>query len=329
MGRGGAGMLCMLSVLLLTSYTTSAHWAQPAAEQTAADASCILTEEEPAWLTALIPTLTPQSTPQPTATPVPRTVEDAELVARLDELCAAQPGGFSVYLKDLENGSVYLHAADTLYYPASTLKAPYALWLCRMADDGVLDLDEELPNQFAGMLAGTTLEAYDVSPTIPVRDLLHAMVTYSDNNAVTMLTSRWPAEENFESFLAELGFSAPETCLITPDTGILGAISARDLGLAMEALYAYFETDSENAACLQQCFLAADHDILYVPEGVSAAKKYGSWDYAYHDAAIVYAAHPYLLVCMTDQGDEEVDFPAQPTAAMQTLGQIVYDWLNG
>ena len=74
--------------------------------------------------------------------------------------------------------------------------------------------------------------------------------------------------------------------------------------------------------------LAADHEILYVPKGVAAAKKYGSWDYAYHDTAIVYAAHPYILVCMTDQGDAAVDFPPAATAAMQELGKRVYEGLN-
>ena len=65
-----------------------------------------------------------------------------------------------------------------------------------------------------------------------------------------------------------------------------------------------------------------------LPDGVPAAKKYGSWDYAYHDVAIVYAKHPYWIVCMTDQGDENVDFPEEPTQAMQTLGQLVYEYWN-
>ena len=49
---------------------------------------------------------------------------------------------------------------------------------------------------------------------------------------------------------------------------------------------------------------------------------------AYHDVAIVYAKHPYWIVCMTDQGDENVDFPEEPTQAMQTLGQLVYEYWN-
>mgnify|MGYP000814385454 len=104
--------------------------------------------------------------------------------------------------------------------------------------------------------------------------------------------------------------------------------SAGEIANIVSAVYDYLDSDSAAAAYLKTCMLAADHDILYVPDGVPAAKKYGSWDYAYHDVAIVYAKHPYWIVCMTDQGDENVDFPEEPTQAMQTLGQLVYEYWN-
>ncbi|MDD6319444.1 MAG: serine hydrolase [Oscillospiraceae bacterium] len=253
-----------------------------------------------------------------------------QLTQTLDAFCAAQPGSFSVYLQDLTSGEEYTYQTDTLYYPASTLKAPYALWLCQRDDAGEIDLDTELPNQFQGRMAGTALERFNDSETIPAWEALRAMIVNSDNNAVTMLTTQWTASEEsgFADFLARMGFSAPNTCSITPERRILGMAGAADLGHFMAELYAYFDTGTENAEKLEECFLDADHDILYVPAGIPAAKKYGSWDYAYHDAAIVYAQHPYILVCMTDQGDADVDFPPQATAAMQELGRLVYEGLN-
>ena len=104
--------------------------------------------------------------------------------------------------------------------------------------------------------------------------------------------------------------------------------SAGEIANIVSAVYDYLDSGSAAAAYLKTCMLAADHDILYVPDGVPAAKKYGSWDYAYHDVAIVYAKHPYWIVCMTDQGDENIDFPEEPTQAMQTLGQLVYEYWN-
>ena len=109
---------------------------------------------------------------------------------------------------------------------------------------------------------------------------------------------------------------------------LIGMASTGEFANIVSAVYDYLDSGSAAAAYLKTCMLAADHDILYVPDGVPAAKKYGSWDYAYHDVAIVYAKHPYWIVCMTDQGDENVDFPEEPTQAMQTLGQLVYEYWN-
>ena len=109
---------------------------------------------------------------------------------------------------------------------------------------------------------------------------------------------------------------------------LIGMASTGEFANIVSAVYDYLDSGSAAAAYLKTCMLAADHDILYVPDGVPAAKKYGSWDYAYHDVAIVYAKHPYWIVCMTDQGDENIDFPEEPTQAMQTLGQLVYEYWN-
>ena len=203
-------------------------------------------------------------------------------------------------------------------------------WLCGQADAGTLDLEDELPNQFRGRLSDTALQAYNDAETIPAKAAMRAMIAHSDNNAVTLLTTHWPANESsgFQQFLADYGFAYAATCDLTPQTGIIGMASTGEFANIVSAVYDYLDSGSAAAAYLKTCMLAADHDILYVPDGVPAAKKYGSWDYAYHDVAIVYAKHPYWIVCMTDQGDENVDFPEEPTQAMQTLGQLVYEYWN-
>ena len=220
--------------------------------------------------------------------------------------------------------------ADLPYYAASLLKAPYALWLCNLAEEGLLDLDGELYNLYAGQLADTTLAAYDGEETIPIWSALHAMIADSDNLAMRMLAAVWPGiqDTGFQSFLGELGFEWSGSCSISMEEGIAGVMNVTDAGRAMAALYDYFETGTDTALRLRQCFLDAGHTALFIPDGVEAAKKYGSWDDAFHDLAIVYAARPYILCCMTDQGDADVDFPTEPVEAMQQLGRLVYEQLN-
>ena len=211
--------------------------------------------------------------------------------------------------------------------PASTLKAAYALWLCQQAEQGVLDMEGNVSNPFSfGTLEGTKMSVYDGCAVIPAWDVMYAMITVSDNNAMDMLVATWPGSEEtgFCDFLYNLGFHAAYSCSMTAEDGIQGIMNVEDAGLLMQALYEYFDTETSTALQLMDCFLDAEHTALYIPEGVEAAKKYGSWDYAFHDLAIVYAEHPYILCCMTDQGDQNVDFPPAVVAAMQELGQLIY-----
>lgn len=250
--------------------------------------------------------------------------------AALDEFCASQTGSFSVYLQDLTTGDTYIYGAEASYYMASLLKAPYALWLCQLDDEGSIDLSIDLPNFYYGALTGETMSAYNWSETVPARTALYAMIAESDNDAADLLSILWPGnyDTGFTAFLQQLNYTLPETCAMV-STGIEGYATVEDIGRTMEALYYYFAGDGENAEFLQSCFLAANHNILYLPDDVPVAKKYGSWDGAFHDAAIVYAPYPYILCCMTDQGNTEIDFPSAPVAAMQTLGQMALAFLDG
>lgn len=250
---------------------------------------------------------------------------------RLDTYLSEQEGNWSVYLKDLTTGESYCYNGEALYYPASLLKAPYAYWIALKADAGELKFSQKIPNTKYGALAGGDMEKYNTSKTIPVMAVLHSMIAHSNNDAVTLLASHWEGtkENGFVDFLTELGYTYADTVRVDGITGIQGMITVEDIGATMEALYAYFESDSPNAYDLKRCFTASPHQLLYVPEGVLAAKKYGSWQYAYHDAAIVYEEYPYILCVMSDRGLEEVDFPEEPTKTMQALGRMVNEMLNG
>lgn len=243
--------------------------------------------------------------------------------AALDELCAGMPGSFSLILLDLESGDEYGYRLDTPYTAASLVKAPYALWLCQRADAGEIDLAQPIPYpaecwQSSGMLAG-----YAGQQTIDPALLMTAMLAQSSNEAARALAACWPTDEAFHTFLREeLGFSNPESCRIDPR--IRGSVTARDLQNTFEALNAYFASGAAHAEALRGMLLAAEHEILWIPEGTPAAKKYGSWDGAFHDAAIVYAPHPYLAIALSDWGDRTIDRPAAAMERMRQAGQLAW-----
>lgn len=261
--------------------------------------------------------------PAISTTPAPHDGITGAERAALDELCAGMPGSFSLILLDLESGDEYAYRLDTPYTAASLVKAPYAIWLCQRADAGEIDLAQPIPYpaecwQSSGMLAG-----YAGQQTIDPALLMTAMLAQSSNEAARALAACWPTDEAFHTFLREeLGFSNPESCRIDPR--IRGSVTARDLQNTFEALNAYFASGAAHAEALRGMLLAAEHEILWIPEGTPAAKKYGSWDGAFHDAAIVYAPHPYLAIALSDWGDRTIDRPAAAMERMRQAGQLAW-----
>lgn len=252
--------------------------------------------EKPSWLDSIKEHF---QTVQPAPEPKPAFYE--EPLAELDEFVQMQPGHVSLWMMDLTTEEVH-ECRPGGYYCASTLKAPYALWLCKQDEAGQINLDKTIKGSTGW-------------------ELLHEMIAYSSNDATDALSKVWPgtAESGFSDFLAELGFSSPQDCEITVK-GIHGWITARDGGLAMKAIYDYCETESENADRLRTAFLDADHSLLWSP--APAAKKYGSWDNALHDMMIVYGEKPYILSVFTDWGDKKIDFPAEGVSMMDQLGRL-------
>lgn len=258
------------------------------------------------------PAPAPESEPQATTTPVPTATPMPELndeepitsaeAAQMDALLDSMPGSVSVWIQDIDSGQIYTYQPDNGFYCASTLKAPYALWLCQQDEAGLIDLNASV-NGATGW------------------DLIYPMISKSSNGAAHDLGAMWPGslDTGFSDFLAELGFASPEGCEIVEE-GIHGWVTGEDGGKAMRALYDYFETGTKDAQELKQAFLAADHDLLYCP--APAAKKYGSWDQALHDMAIVYAERPYIISMFTDWGDEDVSFPEEGRERMQQVGQL-------
>lgn len=261
--------------------------------------------------------------PAISTTPAPHDGITGAERAALDELCAGMPGSFSLILLDLESGDEYAYRPDTPYTAASLVKAPYALWLCQRADAGEIDLAQPIPYpaecwQSSGMLAG-----YAGQQTIDPALLMTAMLAQSSNEAARALAATWPTDDAFHAFLREeLAFSNPESCCIDPR--IRGSVTARDLQNTLEALNAYFAGGAAHAEALRGMMLAAEHEILWIPEGTQAAKKYGSWDGAFHDTAIVSAPHPYLAIALSDWGDRNVDRPAAAMERMRQAGQLAW-----
>ena len=107
----------------------------------------------------------------------------AAVNAALAQLRALGSAGF--VLVDCASGAGLAAGADTAVYGASTYKAPYACYVCeQLVDGGAITLDSACP-----VTPGLNYEStfgLDAS-SYPVRTLLEALITQSDNDAFRVL----------------------------------------------------------------------------------------------------------------------------------------------
>ncbi len=106
-------------------------------------------------------------------------------------------------------------------------------------------------------------------------------------------------------------------------------LSAADCARFMTEIYAFTEENETYGAFMKDAMIRSNYPVL-IPYSVSptvAAHKYG-WDVdAYHDMAIVYDEHPYILVLMTDLdtgGTSNNSYIQQVVRAIHSIHQNFY-----
>ena len=223
----------------------------------------------------------------------------------LDEILGRHGYNISVFYKNLASGFIYRHNADRVYFAASVTKAFYALYLFQLAEQGILCLDTEHTFTGADFMDGSGIirERYPVGTTFTLRELLRLNVSYSDNIA-TLILVREHGAEGFRHFLTDLGGNPSQM-----GWGIMDFnMSAEEAGIFLYEVYQYIEKGSEYALFLKSDLL--DNQYPFIVSDYPIASKTG-WTsfYAWHDAAIVYATSPYILVIFTARGGwAETDF---------------------
>ena len=88
-------------------------------------------------------------------------------------------------------------------------------------------------------------------------------------------------------------------------------MSARDAGTIMKEAYAFMESGSYYSAFMKDAMVSSRHTVLtvYAASPKKAAHKYG-WDLgAYHDMAVIYDEHPYVVAVLSDmdEGGKAID----------------------
>jgi beta-lactamase class A len=265
----------------------------------------------------------------------------APLEARLRHIIQSSAAEVAVAYRALDGSRELFIDADTPFHAASTMKVPVMIELFRQARSGRLSLDEQLTvrNEFHSIVDGTPykLSEGDDSDTevyaaagrsLTLRHLCELMITVSSNFAANLLIER-VGVENVRRTVTALGADGMQVLRGVEDQkafdkGMNNTTTARGLAVLLDRIAhgtaVDAAADSEMLAILKRQKFD-DAIPAGLPEGTVVAHKTGSITRIHHDAAIVFAARPYVLVLLV-RGIED---QKKSAALMAELSRAVYD----
>lgn len=223
-------------------------------------------------------------------------------------------GAVAVLYEDLTSGYVYSYNADTVFSAASVIKAPYCMYILQLAAEGKCNLGEMVAYTQDIKSDGTGIvKNAEYGTRFTVEQLIECAIRYSDNAALRMLRSLYPAE-GFREFAASIGIKN-----VNAISNITSAkITAEDAATYMRAIYTFIETNEVYGQLLRE-HMTNTRNPMFASSSYDIIRKYGWAPEAFHDMAIIDAPNPYILVFLTDhaEGTQE-DF-----AMFRTLSRTV------
>jgi beta-lactamase class A len=216
-------------------------------------------------------------------------------------------------------GEELLINPDTIYHAASTMKVPVMIELFRQADAKMIRLDDPVPvsNIFHSIVDGseftlTSSEEADgpvflaIGKTLSYRELCEQMITISSNLATNVLMEKLGVER-IRATVTKLQANGMNVLRGVEDQkafdkGLSNQTSARALVTLLAAIANGAAASKSSCAEMQEILKRQkfnDGIPAGVPKDVLVGHKTGTITAIHHDAAIVYAKTPYVLVVMT------------------------------
>jgi beta-lactamase class A len=265
----------------------------------------------------------------------------AKLEAELRSIAAASGAEVAVAFKTLDGKSQVLIEPDLSFHAASTMKVPVMIELFKQADAGRLSLQDPLlvRNEFRSIVDNST---YKLSAgadsdkavyaadgrTLTLAQLCEAMITVSSNFATNLLIAKLGIE-NIRATVSQLGADGMQVLRGVEDQkafdkGLNNSTTARGLLVLFEKIGSGTAAGRKPDAAMVEILKRQkfnDGIPAGLPKGVAVAHKTGNITRIHHDAGIVYARRPYVLVILV----RGVQDSKQSSALMAMMSRAVYN----
>lgn len=202
----------------------------------------------------------------------------------------------SLAYTDYKTGFTLLINPDLHYYSASVMKAPYMLYIYRLALEGKADLEQKLIYTEGYKREGTgVLKNMEFGTEFTAEELIGYALEESDNAAFAMLRAVYP-EEGYTEFIKSLGiehaedskaFNQPQICCET------ALIFSR-------AIYDFIRERNEYSENLRKHMTSSRNAMIRGGEDAEVVRKYGWYEGYFHDMAVILGDNDYALTIMTN-----------------------------
>ncbi|MBR6726309.1 MAG: serine hydrolase [Clostridia bacterium] len=213
-----------------------------------------------------------------------------DIVERIENVAKKYAGyDYGIYARDLKTGFVFSYNSETNIRAASTVKAPFAYYVC-------LELEKEDCPYTLDSLLEYTEEQYCIGEEgyinrmpygskFSVREILDANITLSDNSAYYMLHDYF-GYKGYNELIKSLGV----TVWLNGSNIKWGLYSPRELAIIWQEIYRYIESDGIYNELLRGLLIGAEYNFTKsaLPHYSTVAHKSGFNNYSHCDAAIIY-----------------------------------------
>jgi beta-lactamase class A len=265
----------------------------------------------------------------------------------LRSIIAASGAEVAVAFRTLDGRSEVLIDPDKPFHAASTMKVPVMIELFRQARAGTLSLDQPLAirNEFRSIVDSSPYKLSEgddsdraiyaaVGKTLTLEQLNEAMITVSSNFAANLLIERLGVE-NIRATVTRLGADGMQVLRGVEDQkafdkGLNNSTTARGLLTLFERLARGRAVDKKADAAMvavlkrQKFNDAIPAGLPPGPPGIDVAHKTGNITRIHHDAGIVFAKRPYVLVVLV----RGIQVQKESDALIAAVSKAVYASLS-
>lgn len=253
-----------------------------------------------------------------------------ELQSKLEKCFDNYPLKQSVMLIELETGMTFSFKENQKIATASSIKGPFALFVYKAIESGLLDWDSEIVYTRSHYQANSTGKVQNSSfgTAFSVKTLMDYMVRISDNQAYLMFKSTL-GRDKFQLMMDSLGCSE----IIEPGSN-WGYITAKEMAATWREIY-YYSLYNDAGAELFDRFMHAQYNYIWraIPQ-YEAAHKSGWSGKAFNDAGVVFAdGHEYVLVVLCGRNgvyDDNAHYQFNKTTKLLAELMVEYNaYLDG